>query len=67
MPVYKCAVGILFPRPNMQRVKGRKAETIGTLEIVEELSEELGRISRMAFIPWKAGTSTTMTGAVASL
>src|SRR5215471_15497122 len=43
MPVHKRAVGILLPRPHMQRVKGRKPEAIGSIEQVKELSHKLRR------------------------
>lgn len=51
MPVYERAVGILFPRPNVERVKGGETEAIGAFEIVEELSHQLRRSARMALIP----------------
>src|SRR6476659_9154766 len=52
MPVHKCAVWIWLPRPYVKRVEGRQAETIGTLEIMEELPHELGcSLPGMGLVP----------------
>src|SRR5262249_49024988 len=51
MPVHKCSVRVLLPRPNMQGIERRETETIRALEIMEKLSLELGRLSWMSFIP----------------
>ena len=50
MPVYERAVGILLPRPDMQRVERWEPEAIRSFEQVKELSHELRR-SRMRRIP----------------
>ena len=45
------AVGIVLPCPNMQRIKRRKLEAVGELEVVKQLSHQLGRIVRMIVVP----------------
>ena len=52
MPVDECTIGIGLPRPDVQRVERRQAETIGPLKIVIELSHELRRaLSGMGLVP----------------
>jgi len=51
MPVYKCALGILLPRPDMQRVKSRQSEAIWGIEKMKDLSHELRRRAWMLLIP----------------
>src|SRR5882762_11096488 len=51
VPVHERAVGILLPRPDMQRVERREPEAIRTVEQMEKLSHELRRIIRMFRIP----------------
>src|SRR4051812_42474724 len=51
VPVYECALGIFLPRPDVQRVEGREPETIGRLEVMEDLSHELRRNSGMDRVP----------------
>src|SRR5438045_8966238 len=51
VPVYECAIRIIFPRPDMQRVKRRKSEAVGRGEVVEDLSHELRGDARMCRVP----------------
>src|SRR4051794_27686189 len=43
VPIHKRAVRIVLPRPDMQRVKGRKPEAIRTFPIMKKLAHELRR------------------------
>src|SRR5438876_3981061 len=46
--IHKRAIGIFLPRPHVKRIKRREAEAIRALEIMKELSHELGRpLTRM--------------------
>jgi len=52
MPVYKSAVGIVFPGPHVKRVKRWQPETVGAFKIVKELSHQLWRaLSWMILVP----------------
>ena len=51
MPVYKCALWILLPSPDMQRVEGRQSKAIWGIEVMKDLSHELRRRARMLRIP----------------
>src|SRR5689334_6452725 len=43
MPVHKCSIGILFPGPDVQRIESGKSESIRALEVMKQLSHQLGR------------------------
>ena len=43
MPVHEGTVGVFFPRPHVQRVERRQAESVRAFEQVKELSHELRR------------------------
>src|SRR5580704_7626349 len=43
MPVHECAVGIVFPRPDMQGVERGETEAVRELEIMKELTHKLWR------------------------
>src|SRR5215813_6314024 len=51
MPVHKCSVRVILPRPDVQRVERRETKAIRALEVMEKLSLELWRFSRMSLIP----------------
>ena len=51
MPVHECPLGIVFPRPDMQRVEGWQSEAIRRREVVEDLTHKEGRGARMLLIP----------------
>ena len=51
MPVDERAVRIVLPRPDMQRVKRRQPETVGSLKIMEQLSHELRWTAPMRLVP----------------
>ena len=50
MPVDERAARILLPGPDVERIEGRQAESIGTLEQVKELTHQLRRL-RVSGIP----------------
>jgi hypothetical protein len=62
MPVYKCALGILLPRPDMQRVKSRQSEAIWGIEKMKDLSHELRRRAWMLLIPGAGNNEIVGTG-----
>lgn len=52
MPINERTVWIWLPRPNVQGVKRRESEAIGTFEVVIKLAHELrSALSRMSFVP----------------
>src|SRR5690348_15308411 len=43
VPVYECAVWIVPPRPDVQRIEGGKTKAVWSFEVVEKLSHEFRR------------------------
>ena len=66
MPVHECALGIFFPRPDMERVEGRQSKAIRSCEVVEDLSRKLRRSSRMLRIPRVGDHEVVSTGQFAT-
>jgi hypothetical protein len=51
MPIHECAIRIVFPCPDMQRIKRRKAEPVGSFEVVKELPHQLRRSAGVRLVP----------------
>ena len=45
MPIHESSIGVLLPRPHMQRVERRKSEAVRCIEQVQQLPHQLRRRS----------------------